>query len=239
MRAGSIVRDQNDLIIVVVTEFIRPGRVGRSRKRRADGAVDHRATCYIQHPHSAHSIADPNLGAVSDEHTIGAGRVVVPGGTDETRLKLIYHLVGAGINDIDRCVGAIGQEVARVCRIHKADVKGAQLLIVRQIDDAGHSEYLVLRCGLQGWAAEGSPVTVSSQGAIAAPARRADSLTFLDIPSSRLCSGSQSTISESSILTAPNCSKSKEFFCYEHDTRHDTSRYVMISLGYLVINPRY
>src|SRR6516162_3725297 len=90
-----------------------------------------------------------------------------------------------------------------------------------------------------GWAVEGIPVTVSSQGAIAAPARRADSLTFLDIPSSRLCSGSQSTISESSNLTATNCSKSKEFFCYEHDTRHDTSRYVMISLGYVVINPRY
>src|SRR6516164_9729997 len=93
----------------------------------------------------------------------------------------------------------------------------------------------------KGWAAEGSPVTVSSQGAIAAPARRADSLTFLDIPSSRLFSGSQSTISESAILnlTATNCSKSKVFFCYEHDTRHDTSRYVMISLGYVVINPRY
>src|SRR5215813_15193754 len=35
------------------------------------------------------------------------------------------------------------------------------------------------------WAAEGSPAIVSSQGAIAAPARRADSLAFLDIPSSR------------------------------------------------------
>ena len=31
----------------------------------------------------------------------------------------------------------------------------------------------------------------------------------------------------------------KGFFCYKHDTRHDTSRYAMISLGYVVINPRY
>src|SRR5215813_3981615 len=36
-----------------------------------------------------------------------------------------------------------------------------------------------------GWAVEGSPVTVSSHGTIAAPARRADSLTFVGIPSSR------------------------------------------------------
>ena len=31
----------------------------------------------------------------------------------------------------------------------------------------------------------------------------------------------------------------KGIFCYEHDTCHDISRYVMISLGYVGINPRY
>ena len=61
----------------------------------------------------------------------------------------MYQLVVAGIGDIDRCVGAIGQEVEPVLRIHKADVKGAQLLTIRQINHAGNFEYLVLCCGLR------------------------------------------------------------------------------------------
>src|SRR6266700_1082087 len=46
-----------------------------------------------------------------------------------------------------------------------------------------------------GWAVEGSPVTASSQGPIAAPARRADSLSFFDIPSSRLL-GTRATLAQ-------------------------------------------
>src|SRR5262245_6884176 len=82
----------------------------------------------------------------------------------------------------------------------------------------------------KGWAAEGSPAIVSSQGVIAAPARRADSLTFLDIPSSRLFSGSQRQEQDwrSSILTATNCSTSRNFFVRSSYV----SRYVVISHRY-------
>src|SRR5215510_9000478 len=97
MRLGGVVCDQNDMIIVVVAELVCSGGVGSHWiKCCADGAVDHRATCYIQHPHPAISITDPNLVAVGDQDSVGARAVVGrwPGGaihrTDETRHKLIY-----------------------------------------------------------------------------------------------------------------------------------------------------
>src|SRR5215472_16855223 len=112
MRLGGIVRDQNYVIVVVMAQLVCPGLVSRRWKCCADGAFDHRASCHIQHPYPAVSITHPNLVAVSDEHSVGARAVVGPasrahcGGyrTDETRLKLIYHGVGAGIDDIDRFV---------------------------------------------------------------------------------------------------------------------------------------
>src|SRR5262250_3717468 len=113
MRLGGIVGDQNYVIVVVMAQLVCSGLVACCYSC-ADGAFDHRASCYIQHPYPAHSIADPDLVAVSDQHSVGARAVVGPASratcrgyrTDETRLKLIYHGVGAGIDDIDRFVGA-------------------------------------------------------------------------------------------------------------------------------------
>src|SRR5215471_627787 len=108
MRLGGIVRDQNYVIVVVMAQLVCSGLVACCYCC-ADGAFDHRASCHIQHPYPAVSITHPNLVAVSDEHSVGARAVVGPasraicGGyrTDETRLKLVYQLVVAGIDDID------------------------------------------------------------------------------------------------------------------------------------------
>jgi len=76
-------------------------------------------------------------------HAVGARRIVVAGSADESAHKLGQHRVGGGVDDVDRFIGAIAEDLNPDGGINKADVEGQNLLAARQRDHGNGREGFV------------------------------------------------------------------------------------------------
>src|SRR6266705_2492143 len=77
------------------------------------------------------------------DHAVGARRVGTGLNADERALCKLAYRVSACYDLIDRCVGAVGQEVEPELRIDKADVE--RIETARHGDDRGFCKSLIRR----------------------------------------------------------------------------------------------
>src|SRR5262249_30366080 len=131
----SIIRHQNDVVLRVKAQLVCSRRVRSRSTDRCGDLIDHLSGLQVQHPYRAVSITDPNVSMVDDQHAIGARAVIgactndrwwARRSADESWRKLVYESVAAGIDDVDRFVRAVGQDVDPSHRINEPDVKGLE-----------------------------------------------------------------------------------------------------------------
>ncbi len=93
------------------------------------------------------AIASPNLFAVNKQYPIGPRGIVVAGGAGERPFSnLSDNGIALGIDDVDRFVGTIAEDVKLEGRIDEADVEADDCLSAQSRDGRRCLEDLVGRC---------------------------------------------------------------------------------------------
>ena len=97
----------------------------------------------IDHLDRAVAVSRPDLVMPDRHHAVGPRGVVVSGRADESAQELRQHRIRRGVDDVDRFIGAVAEDVDADDRIDEADVEGLDFLSARQRDHRHGREVFV------------------------------------------------------------------------------------------------
>ena len=136
-RRIGIVRRHNQMMPRVEAHFIRT-----IDAPRGDNVRDC-ARKQINYLDRAVTVSHPHLVVADGHHAVGTGRIVVSGEADEFARELCQDRIGGGVDDIDRFIGAVAQDVDPGDGIDETDIERLNFLPARKRDDCRRSERLV------------------------------------------------------------------------------------------------